>query len=165
MDFDGTPGDSGNAFRIELVLSRVDSLVQALRGVIIEHGHGLLADNRAGIDSGIHEVNGAAGDFNAGIKRLFPGFESGKSGKQRRMNVNDSAFKCFQEIAFQHPHESGQGNQIYPGILQGRDIGVFRVLVELGAEFTGWHEPRVQVSLPRSAQNTGIGYIAENNCD
>jgi len=51
----------------------MDTLVQALRSVIVENRHDLLADNGAGIDAGIDEMDGAAGDLDAIIQSLLPG--------------------------------------------------------------------------------------------
>src|SRR4051812_26176358 len=71
-------GNGIDAAGIQFMLGGLDSRVQRFGGVGIQHRDGLLADNGAGIDTGIHEVDGATGDLYPIIERLFPGFQSGK---------------------------------------------------------------------------------------
>ena len=52
------------------------------RGVVIEHGHGLLANDRPGVHAGIHVMHRAAGKFHAVIQRLFPGIQTRKRRQQ-----------------------------------------------------------------------------------
>jgi hypothetical protein len=71
--------DGGDAFGVKLMLGHLDPRMQRLGGILIEHRHGLLPYNRAGIDAGIDIVDGAAGDFDAGIEGLFPGLQARKA--------------------------------------------------------------------------------------
>ena len=64
------------------MLRGMDSLMQGFRRVIIQHGHGLLADDGAGINPGIHEMHGAPGYLYPVIERLLPGFQPGEGWQQ-----------------------------------------------------------------------------------
>ena len=75
-DFSARNG--GDAFGVEMVLGGMNALVQAFGRVVIENGDALLPDDGTSVHAGIHEMNGAAGDFDAVVEGLFPGFEAGK---------------------------------------------------------------------------------------
>ena len=60
------------------MLCLVNALVQRLRRIVIMHGNGLLADDRASVHTGVHKMHGASRDFDAVIQRLLPCFESWK---------------------------------------------------------------------------------------
>lgn len=56
----------------------MNALMQTFRRVLVQHLHGLLADDRAGIHAGIHEMHRAAGHFHTVIQRLPPRGQTGK---------------------------------------------------------------------------------------
>jgi len=58
---------------------RVDPLEQGFRGVGVKHGNGLLCDDWARIHTCVDQVHCAAGDFDAIIQGLLPGFQTGKA--------------------------------------------------------------------------------------
>jgi len=60
------------------VFRRVNPRVQTFRRVVIQNRHGLLADDRPGINARVHEMHRAARNLHAVIQRLLPRFESGK---------------------------------------------------------------------------------------
>ena len=45
---------------VQPALDLLDALVQGVLGVVVEHGYGLLGEDRAGVDLFGHEVHGAA---------------------------------------------------------------------------------------------------------
>ena len=68
----------GDTFGIKIMFRRVDALMESLDGITVQHRHGLLADDCAGIYPGIYKMHGATGDFDPMIQRLFPRRQSGK---------------------------------------------------------------------------------------
>lgn len=82
LDADFLASDGGDAFGKKFVFRDLNSFVEGFMRVVVEDGDGLLGDDRAGINAGINEMDGAASDFYAMIEGLFPGFEAGKGGKK-----------------------------------------------------------------------------------
>ena len=154
------PRNRGDTFRIELMLCGVNALVQAFCGVIIQNRHGLLADDRAGIHTRIHEMNRAASHFDAVIERLFPGFKTGKGGQQGRMDIHDTTFEGAQKIALQDTHEASQDHQIHLGGLQGADKRALGVFIKLGAEFPRRNELGRELSFAGMRQDSGSLHVA-----
>lgn len=60
------------------MLGGVNALMQCLWRVVVQNGNSFLADDRPGIHARIHEMDRAAGHFNAMVERLFPRFEAGE---------------------------------------------------------------------------------------
>ena len=67
----------------------LDSRVEGLRRVVGQNGHPGLRNDRAGIHSSVHPMNGAAGFGNPRRERLSPGFEPGELWEERRVDVDD----------------------------------------------------------------------------
>ena len=139
--------------------------MQTFRRVVVEHRHGLLADDGAGIHARVHEMHRATRHLHAVIQRLLPCFQTGKRRQQRRMDVHDAAFKRAQEITLQHPHETREHNQIHFRRLQRADKCPLRLLVQFGAEFPRRDELRRNFPVPRVRQNPRIFDIAQNQGD
>jgi len=156
-------GNGADAFRVKFVFGGVDALMQARGGVMVENGYGLLADDGAGIHAGVHKMHGAAGDFHAVVERLFPGFESGKGGQQRGVDVHDAAFKRTQKITLQDAHEPGEDDQIHLGRLQLVHEGALGVLVQLGAEFSRGDEAGGKIAFAGVDQNPRGFDIAQDD--
>src|SRR5215213_2977060 len=55
--------EGGDGVGVEAALDRLDALVQGLDGVVRQDGHGLLGDDRAGVDLSGGDVHRAAGDL------------------------------------------------------------------------------------------------------
>ena len=45
-------------------------------------------------------------------------------------------FERPQKIALQHAHETREDDQIHAGLAQGADVGVLRLFIQFGAEFS-----------------------------
>lgn len=155
--------NGADAFRVKLVFGGVDALMQTRGGVMVENGHGLLADDGAGIHAGVHKMHGAAGDFHAVVERLFPGFEPGKGGQQRGMDIDDAPFKRAQKIALQDAHETGEDDQIHLGRLQLFHESALGVLVQFGAEFSRRDEAGGKIAFAGVGQNSRGFDIAEDD--
>lgn len=82
FDPDLASGQGGDDGRINGPLGHLDPFVEGGGGVAVEDRHGALGEDRAGIDALVHEVDRAAGDFDAIVEGLFPGGES--SGSRKR---------------------------------------------------------------------------------
>lgn len=113
MDLHLACGQQSDAFREEFVLGYLDPLMEGFSGIVIQDRHGTLTDDGAGIDTGVDEVDGTAGCFDAVVEGLFPGRDAWKGWKQRGMDVDDSAGEGLQERAFEDAHEAGQDNQVH----------------------------------------------------
>ena len=150
---------------IEGGFNPLDPLVKRRRRVRRQNRNGVLCDDRSAVDALVDEMHRAAGDFHAVIEGLFPGFQSRKRGKQGGMNVDDSIRESAEEFTFQDAHESGEHDEIDPRLLKSLDVGLFRVVIEFGAEFAGGDVFRRQPPFAGSRQNSGVGNIAENNRD
>ena len=57
--------------------------------VIVKHGYCFLQNNRAAVGAFIYKMYGAAGNFNAVIKRLTLPVKSRKTRQKRRVDIND----------------------------------------------------------------------------
>ena len=157
--------EGSNAPGIQVMLSQVDSLVQAFWSVAWEDRHRLLRDDGACINPGVNEMHRAAGDLHAVVESLLPRIQPWKCRKQRRMDIDDPALKGPQEFAFQHSHKTCQYNQIHAGLAQDPDVSGFGFVLKLGPEFTrrdvmGW-----QVKLRRPGEYPGLRHIAQDQAD
>ena len=81
------------------------------------------------------------------------------------MNVHHAIRENAEEFAFQNPHETGEHDQIDVRILKCVDEGAFGIVIQLGAKFSGSNEFGAQATFARSLQDSGLGYIAEDDCD
>ncbi len=141
----------------------VNPLVQAVRRVIVQNRHGLLRDDRPAVHAGVHEMHGAARDFHAVIQRLFPGFQPGKRGQQRRMDIYDAALESPQEFSLQHAHEPGQHKQINLRFLQRADISALGVFIEFRAELARGDESRGKVSPSCLLQDARVFHVTDDD--
>ena len=139
-DGDSAACYGGDALGVELMLSGMDALVQGFSGIIVQNRNRLLADDWAGVYTGIYEMNGAARNLNTVVQRLLPGFKAGKRGQKGRMNIHDAALECAKKIALENAHKTGKNDQVYFGGLQCCDKCPLGIFVELGAEFARRNE-------------------------
>jgi hypothetical protein len=130
-------GNHFDGFGIQVPFDLLNAGVQGCGGVVVMHGNGLLGDDGAGIDSLVDKMNGATGHFYTVIEGLFPGFQTGKGGQKRGVDVDDAVGKSAEEFAFEDAHEAGEHDEINLGILEHGDEALFGLFVEFGAEFAG----------------------------
>ncbi len=133
--------------------------------IIVPDRHSLLSNYWSGIHARIDEMDGAAGDLNAVIQRLFPGLQAGKGRQQGGVDIDDPAFKSLEEVPLEHSHEARQGDHIHLGFPQGARIGVLGLLVELGAEAARGQVLRPEAALARVAEDPGVRHVAEDYRD
>lgn len=157
--------DGRDTFGIQLMFCRMDTLVQAFRGVIVQHWHSLLADDRSGIHAGIHKMHRATRHANPMRERLFPCLQSGKRRQQRRMDIDDAIFERAQKIALKDTHESRKHDQVHLRLAQSIHKFSFRLFAELGAERAWLDELRGDVPFTRVRQDSRAFNIAQNDGD
>ncbi len=87
---------------------------QRLCRVVVEDRHGGLRNNRAGIQLRDNEVYRRPMDFDTGIQSPLMSMQPGKSGQQRRMNVNQPVVIPTDKLGSQDTHETGQHDHIRP---------------------------------------------------
>jgi hypothetical protein len=93
------------------VLLDQDSRRQRLRGVIVEHRHRALHDDRSGIELAGDQMHGGAADLHAVGDGLPLRLEAGKRRQQRRMDVEDRIRKRVEERRADDAHITGQAHQ------------------------------------------------------
>ena len=140
----------------------VNALMKGFHRVLIQNGHGLLADDGTGIHAGVDEVHGAAGHLHACVERLFPGFQTGKSGQERGVDIDDAPFEGAQKITFEHAHEAGEDNQVHLRLAQRLDVGVLGFFIQLGAEFSRGNKSRGEIPRTRMTENTRGFDVTQN---
>ena len=145
--------DGRHAPGIELVLRRMDALMQSFRGVAIQDRDGLLPDDRAGIDPRINKMNGAARDFHPMVKGLFPGFQAGKRRQKRRMDIDDASFEGLQKLSLKDPHEACQYQQINSCLAKRRHVGALGVFFQFCSKFARRKEAGWEPTLARPFEN------------
>src|SRR5207247_8332088 len=95
---DPTPGDAqapgeelGDGAAVDAVLRLEDPRRETLGRVVIQDRHGLLQDDRSGVDTLVGEMDGAAADLHACLDRLALRFPAGERRQERGMDVEDPA--------------------------------------------------------------------------
>jgi hypothetical protein len=158
-------GNRRYASWVKLVLSELNAPVEALWGILIQNGDGLLTDDRSIVNSSINEVHRATGDFYPVIQRLLPSLQAGKRGKERRMDVHNPALECAQKIAFQHAHKTGQHDEVDVGRPKRFDVMTLCFLFQPGPEFAWRQVAALEASLARPVEDSGRGNIAQHQSD
>ena len=144
---------------------RMDTLVQAFRGVIVQHWHSLLADDRSGIHAGIHEMHRATRHANPMRERLFPCLQSGKRRQQRRMDIDDAIFERAQKIALKDTHESREDDQVHLRLAQSIHKSRSASSPSLVRKLPGWNELCGDVPFTRVRQDSRAFNVAEDDGD
>jgi hypothetical protein len=160
-----TARQSGDARGIKLVLRLLNARVQSFRSVGIQHRHRFLAQDRPGINTGIDQMDGATGHFNAVIESLFPCFQTRERRQERGVDIDDAAFEGAEERAFKDAHKTGEHNQVCLSVLERFDEGEFGFVIEFGAEFAGGDVLCGNREALGFLKNAGIWHIAEHNGD
>ena len=81
------------------------------------------------------------------------------------MNVHDAAFERAQEIAFQHPHETREHDQVDRRAAQRLDVRALGFFIQLGAKLPRRDELRRQLPLARVGENAGVLDVAHHQRD
>ena len=81
----------GDDRRQQAMLLDLDTPLQTRLIVDIGNGDGSLREDRAGVDAGVDEVDGAAGDAAAVLEGLTGAVQPGERRQDRRVHVDDAA--------------------------------------------------------------------------
>ncbi len=94
-----------------------DPFGQRLRGVIVQHRHRPLQDDRPGVDARIDQVDGAARKLDPMFDGLSMGVKPGKSRQERGVDVDDPPFKPAHKRFGQDAHITGEDDPLGAGAL------------------------------------------------
>ncbi len=141
------------------MLGVLNTGVEGFGGVAGEDGNFALGDDLAGVHAGVDEMHGATGLLNTGGKSLLPGFEAGKRGQQRGVDVDDPAREGLEEGCFDQPHVTGENYQFGAAGAEILDESALGFLGEACVEFllldhAGWNAEVVG-----EGQQAGVGVV------
>ena len=103
-------GDAGDGFAVGDVFLGEDAVGEGVGVVGFEDGDNALQDDDAVVEVLVDKVDGATGDLDAVIECLGLGFEAGKRGQQRWVDVENAVRKCRDELGRQEAHVAGEAN-------------------------------------------------------
>ena len=98
--------------RIDQVLARQHARGQRVLGVVGQHRHDRLRDDRPVVEVGGDEVHRRAGHLAAGLDRAPVRVQAGERRQQRRMDVDEAALETRDEGRREDAHEAGQRDQV-----------------------------------------------------
>jgi len=105
----------GEGLGVERVFGLLDAGVERFGGVVWETWDGGLAEDGAGIDPCIDEVDGAAGDGISRIEGLFPCLESAIFGEKGGVDIDDAVWESGEEGSFDDTHPTGEHDPLGAG--------------------------------------------------
>ncbi len=118
---------ASNGLRVGDVLLGEDAGGEGVGIVAVEDRNGPLQDDDAVIELFVDKVDGAAGNLDAVIEGLLLRVETGKSGQQRGMDIEDALGKGGDELGREQAHVTGETDEIDAvAKQQSRDIGIVR---------------------------------------
>ena len=97
---------------IDPALDLLDALVQRLDGVVGQHGHGFLGEDRALVDLEAGDVDGAAGDLHAVLERVGYRVPALERGQQGRVGVHDLVGVGVVDRLLEDGAEARHGQQV-----------------------------------------------------
>ena len=97
---------------IDAVLFGQHARGERVFGVPGQHGHRRLDDDRARIERWRDEMDGAAVNPHARFERTPVRVQSGERGQQRRVNVEAPPVVARDKARREHPHESGENDEV-----------------------------------------------------
>lgn len=165
QDADLVEGEASKDGGIELAFRLLNPGVEAFWSVVVENRHGLLAEDGAGVDSVIDEVDGAACELDAVVESLFPSFEPWEGREQGGVDINHTLPEMLEEIRFDDAHEAGEDDKIDLGLLERADKLLFGGFVELGAISAGGDEPGGDSEVTGAIEDPCLRDIAEHEGD
>src|SRR5688572_18245918 len=104
--------DDAHGFGIREVFLLQDACRQRAGCIGVEHGHGPLQDNRAGIEVAGNEMHGHAAHFDSVLERLALRVDSWKRWQQGRVNIQNGVGKGIDQWGADYAHEAGETDQI-----------------------------------------------------
>src|SRR4029453_9549665 len=149
--------------RVQAVLLAQDARSKRVGGVIRQHRHRGLGDDRAGIEVGRDKMYRAAADAGAGIDRLLLHAQAREGRQQRGMDVDDAVLPVRRKPRALDAQEAPQRHQSDTTLLQlGRDgaieaLAVGKALVR--------DNRRRNACVLRKLQSRRPGNVAHNDGD
>ena len=147
---------------IDAVLFGQDSFGQSRVGVVVFHFDDGLQDDWTCIEIFVHEMDGAAGEFDAVFEGLALRFESRKRREQRWMDIEDAVRKGSYEIGGEQAHVSGETDQIDSAFVKGGDD---LAVIGFALESFGRDDASREAALLGTVDAGGVFAIAEDDCD
>ncbi len=128
-----------------------------------KHLHRPLQNDHSMIELLVDKVNRAAGNRDPILQRLALRIQTGKGGKQRRMNIENALRKGLDEPGREHPHVAGQADQVdFVRLEATRSISAScSARVRPRASITACSNPRA----PRGRNSRGIRAVRHHDCD
>ena len=127
FELDSTGGEQLQHVRVGFLFGFEDALGERVGGVVVEDGDRLLPDDRAVVVFVVDEVDGAAGDLDAGVEdglvdvmAVHAGAAEG--GDQRGVDVDDAAGEVGRDGG--ELQEAGHGDVVDAGVAAGGEDGV-----------------------------------------
>ena len=94
------------------MLDGVEPLEERRLVIALEHGDALLGDDRPAVECRVHEVDGDAGDGDAGAQRVAHGVEPRKGRQQRGVDIEDPAAEPSQDFGADEPQVAGEHDRV-----------------------------------------------------
>src|SRR3954447_14781713 len=157
IDVHGTPGQKPDRPGQQLVLDRVNCLLDRVAFRSIGKLEPLLQDDRAAVDPFVHEVDRDSADPNARVDRLLDGADARKRGQERGVHVDDPPLEPADEGAAEDLHEPREDEQVDLVLLQPiPESGVARRPVRIRARL---EDARLDSGLARPPQAARLGPV------
>jgi len=110
------------------VLNGLDTGAKGVGVVIFEDGDGCLGEDGAGVHAFVDQVDGTAGEFNAGAKGLAGGMRTWEGGEQSGVYIEDAVGEGVEEAISQHAHKPCQAHEVRLILLEQLDEQCFIIL-------------------------------------
>ena len=155
--------EDADRVRVDAVFDLEDPRGQGVHGVGVEHRHGGLEDDRAGVEIAVHEMHGGAADAHAVRERLVLRVEPGERGQKRRVDVHDAIRKRVEQRGADEAHESCKADEA--DVARAKFVGdgaVVGVAVRKAARIQG---QRAEARRARAREARGAGAIGDDDRD
>ena len=143
-------------------LDALPEVVDSVAGMDRDFG---LSQDRAGVDAGIYQMNGASCFGHSGFESLNPGRPARKGGQQRGMDVDNPASEVAQHRIFEPAHKSGADDQGAARRLKSVANGLLGFRAEAVRVPTGVDPCRRDALGARPVEDAGVRVIGQNEPD
>ena len=151
--------DHADRLRVELVLDRVDRLLELLAVALGRHRHLALEDHRPGVDPLVDEVDGDPGRLDPGLERLADRVEPGEGGQQGGVDVDDAVAEAGDEAGAEQLHVAGEDDEV--GAARLDPVGHRRVARRRGRRTRRAGRPRSRPRPPRARSSARAPGLSE----
>ena len=133
--------------------------MEGFRCVSGEDRHFGLGNDLARVHARVDEMHGAAGDLDASRERLSPGFQAGKGGKKRRVDIDNAAWVGFEKWSFDEAHVACEDDQLCARCLEFLDQPGLDIFGKTGSETWLVDNGRRDSKIISQSENAGVGHI------